>query len=455
MKLFNYIKRGDTAGVLSEIKNINILEDMYQLQLTDECEIQCSYLQHAVLSNQLNIVKVLLENGANPLALEHSPSKGQCPLSMDLFSDLASDDDLVRVENKQIEHDRFFSKSYLEQALNTKLECPITRKPLSHIHISLLPTYYSALTTAARLGYKDIFNVLLDSAHADADYQSLACIAIINKQHEILESIKLRLGADELSKLLSELSFKQKPLYQSLLEDKMFDALTTMLKYITQVSHLDGNTALSFALGTKEKALISQVLTFDQRFDVVLPSGETPLNKALSFNQDMNIDQIEGMLKELSPYVPVSQLFKAIPKEAIIKAYEKKYSASPLPLPMLVYPYFNNNILIAEYLISQGYGINELAGETHKWFPLLGALEGPNPQLETLNAVLSHPDIDVNISTEQGKTALMASILRKLPWATERLLQVKRIDVNFVSSASGETALIIAIRHNTDMTIIR
>ena len=121
MKLFNYIKRGDTAGVLSEIKSINILEDMYQLQLTDECEIQCSYLQHAVLSNQLNIVKVLLENGAHPLALEHSPSKGQCPLSMDLFSDLASDDDLVRVENKQIEHDRFFSKSYLEQALNTKL----------------------------------------------------------------------------------------------------------------------------------------------------------------------------------------------------------------------------------------------------------------------------------------------------------------------------------------------
>jgi len=449
MDFINYVKSGNINGVLSELKNINIIEDTFPLQLTDECSIPCSGLQHAVIANQLAVVQTLLQHGANPTDLEKPSIQGQCSLSLESLDNTESG--ILRVTNKQLEHDRFFSAAYLEAALVEKSECPITRNPLNHIHLKLLPTYYSPLTMAARLGHVDVFNTLVEKS--SPNYQLLTCIAIIHQQPSIIESIKLKLGATELSQQLSELLFENTPLYQALLNNHMYNELSLMLEYITSIEHLNGDTALSFALRSQNLDLISKVLMFDSRLNVQLPSGETPINIALS-GQNMSIDQIETLLCELSQYTPKDVLFQSIPIDRIVQCYKHKHNASSLELPMLVYSYFNNHLLISEYLLHHGYDINELKGGNFKWFPLLGALEGSTPQLETLNAILDHPNINVNVSTEQGKTALMASFLRCLPWAAERLLQVETIDVDFIS-ITGETALIIAINNNVDSYLIK
>lgn len=109
----------------------------------------------------------------------------------------------------------------------------------------------------------------------------------------------------------------------------------------------------------------------------------------------------------------------------------------------------NGHSKIVKNLISYGANVNRISPS--KDTPLIKASE--NGHLETVNALISNSQVDLDISNNNGDTALMIAIQKKHLEIIKSILSVPS-NLN-QKNHNGETALTLAIKHDLDISYIK
>lgn len=459
MTIATLIQTGNINGLNKLISTQpSLINALTNVDLSDQCVIQHSGLHLAVVHNQLEIIKLLLNNGANPNLKERGPTAGQCALSLEPLSELLEENNLTRVPQQNLTHDRFFSRQYLFQALDNKAECPISRQPLHEQKLELLPVLYTPVELAARTNNIDAFACLTKGFKVQ--WEQVLAIAILFKSDAILNYAKTQLGNDKLCYTLNSLKVAGVPLYLALPEAKMYDEACELLKHFKDSQYLDGNTPLSLAILSNDGTFLQKVLEFDRNTDVQLLSGETPKSLSLAGLNEGSVDEINRKIMPLTTLLSLEDIASALDFgkiENMLRDNANEEGGS-LRYSPLSYLFSNNHVDLAKVFLCK-YDINEIKyyrdnQTTLSYTPLLTAVSCSDVLPETLDALLDTPNLDINKTNHKGYTPLMYACSRQIDWRIEQLLQRPGIEINALNK-DGQSALFIAVYFDLALSTIK